>query len=168
MSTLPSNENNVVKFANQDELAKARETLSAVRVPDLPAEIIARAFMRLQCADVPREPWHWEVCQILQTPQVTGNETGEVAALRTVIARLEDWQNRGSADWCCMAYEHDLLVNRIVAECEAARRGISVTYAESDDPLPKLKHALPSVEQLEASQRALRQYQANAQNGDER
>ncbi len=72
---LPSNGSNVVKLANQDELAKARETLSKVVVPDLPAEIIARAYMRLQCADVPREPWHWEVSQILQTPQMTGNET---------------------------------------------------------------------------------------------
>lgn len=28
-------------------------------------EIIARCYMRLQCADVPREPWHWEVCTTL-------------------------------------------------------------------------------------------------------
>jgi len=29
-------------------------------------ETIARAYMRLQCADVPRGPWHWEVSQMLQ------------------------------------------------------------------------------------------------------
>ena len=28
-------------------------------------EVIARCYMRLQCADVPREPWHWEVCTTL-------------------------------------------------------------------------------------------------------
>lgn len=28
-------------------------------------EVIARCYMRLQCADVPREPWHWEVCATL-------------------------------------------------------------------------------------------------------
>jgi len=28
-------------------------------------ERMARAYMRLQCADVPRDPWHWEVCEIL-------------------------------------------------------------------------------------------------------
>lgn len=78
---LPSNQDNVLKLANQAELKKARETISAVLVPDLPAEIIARAFMRLQCADVPREPWQWEVCQILQTPQVTPDETSGCEAL---------------------------------------------------------------------------------------
>lgn len=26
---------------------------------------LARAYMRLQCADVPRDPWHWEVCAML-------------------------------------------------------------------------------------------------------
>jgi hypothetical protein len=61
----------VVKMANQQELARARETImSAPPIPDLPQEIIARAYLRLQAADVPREPWHWEVSQILQTPQV--------------------------------------------------------------------------------------------------
>lgn len=29
------------------------------------AERLARAYMRLQCADVPRDHWHWEVSQIL-------------------------------------------------------------------------------------------------------
>jgi len=28
-------------------------------------KVIARCYMRLQCADVPREPWHWEVCKTL-------------------------------------------------------------------------------------------------------
>jgi len=28
-------------------------------------QVIARCYMRLQCADVPREPWHWEVCTTL-------------------------------------------------------------------------------------------------------
>jgi hypothetical protein len=65
---------NVAKFANQSELAKARETVSKVVIPDVPEQIIARAYMRLQCADVPREPWHWEVCTILQTPQISENE----------------------------------------------------------------------------------------------
>jgi hypothetical protein len=86
-----SKECNVVKLANQDELAKARETLSKVVVPDLPAEIIARAYMRLQCADVPREPWHWEVCQILQTPQVPTDETV------VCVAGMPDYVQRISA-----------------------------------------------------------------------
>lgn len=28
-------------------------------------DLCARAYMRLQCADVPREPWHQEVSQML-------------------------------------------------------------------------------------------------------
>jgi hypothetical protein len=77
---------NVVKFADQNELAKARETLSKAVIPDVPEQIIARAFMRLQCADVPREPWHWEVCQILQTPQVSESER-----LKALIRRVIEW-----------------------------------------------------------------------------
>ena len=30
-------------------------------------EVTARCYMRLQCADVPREPWHWEVCTTLDS-----------------------------------------------------------------------------------------------------
>lgn len=77
---------NVVKFADQHELAQARESLSRAVIPDVPEQIIARAFMRLQCADVPREPWHWEVCQILQTPQVPENEH-----LKQLIRRVIEW-----------------------------------------------------------------------------
>jgi hypothetical protein len=62
--------NNVAKFANQKELAKARESIATLVLPDTAESIIARAFMRLQAADVPRDEWHWEVCQILNSPQV--------------------------------------------------------------------------------------------------
>lgn len=77
---------NVVKFADQNELTKAREVVSRLVIPDVPQEIIARAYMRLQCTDVPREPWHWEVCQILQTPQVSENEH-----LKQLIRRVIEW-----------------------------------------------------------------------------
>ncbi len=30
-------------------------------------ELMARAYMMLQRADVPRDPWHWEVCTILNS-----------------------------------------------------------------------------------------------------
>jgi hypothetical protein len=63
--------NNVTKLANQTQLAKASETVAQVVLPDTAENIIARAYMRLQCADVPRELWHWEVCQILGSPRTT-------------------------------------------------------------------------------------------------
>ncbi len=31
-------------------------------------ELRDRVYMRLQCADVPRDPWHWEVSTMLVTP----------------------------------------------------------------------------------------------------
>jgi hypothetical protein len=34
-------------------------------------ERAARAYMRLQCADVPRGPWHWEVSEILRHTETT-------------------------------------------------------------------------------------------------
>jgi hypothetical protein len=30
-------------------------------------ERLARAYMRLQASDVPRDPWHWEVSKILHS-----------------------------------------------------------------------------------------------------
>lgn len=32
---------------------------------DMMSNNIARAYMRLQCCDVPRDPWRWEVCTML-------------------------------------------------------------------------------------------------------
>lgn len=86
------------------------------------------------------------------------DEMSEVSALRAVIARLEDWANQGSAEWCQKRYEDDVLVNQVIAECEALRRGVGVTYSAGDDPLQRLKHIMPTMEQLEVCQRALREY----------
>ena len=43
-------------------MARIRELEAAL---DTLEENRARAYMRLQCADVPRDPWHWEVSEIL-------------------------------------------------------------------------------------------------------
>jgi hypothetical protein len=43
-----------------------------VRIREL-EELCARAYMRLQNADVPRDPWHWEVCGILNLASPTSD-----------------------------------------------------------------------------------------------
>jgi hypothetical protein len=84
--------NNVAKFANQKELAKARESIATLVLPDTAESIIARAFMRLQAADVPRDEWHWEVCQILNSPQVGSavETTAKPLTCGCVVCTCED------------------------------------------------------------------------------
>ncbi len=137
-----SKTDNVVKLANQEELAKARATVSAVLVPDLPAEIIARAFMRLQCADVPREPWHWEVCQILQTPQVP-DETPECPHCRAVY---EVW---AGSDGMVPETAPEAYQERLIHQMrDAAKRGLAPKAAalHASEELPRHLHHQPGVQ----------------------
>lgn len=55
-------------------------------------EIRARALMRLQCADVPREPWHEEVCEILRTDahSLPNRSPREVAIHQAILPRIEE------------------------------------------------------------------------------
>ena len=50
---------------------------------------MARAYMRLQCADVPRDPWHWEVCRMLGP----AHETAVAPAARFMPLNFI-WSNR--------------------------------------------------------------------------
>lgn len=136
-----------------DRLRKAlrRITLQKAVVPGLRRELYGHAVAIAHDA-------------LASSPvETTAPQQAEIDALRAQIARLEGWEDEkigaGLADWSRPAYEHDLLVNRVIAECEALRRGVGVSYPDGDDPLRRLKREMPTDEQLHASQRALEQHQ---------
>lgn len=63
---------------------------------------MARVYMRLQCADVPRDPWHWEVCSILNGDAFFGGQgsSGEPREQPTLFRYNLEW-GAGLADITC-------------------------------------------------------------------
>jgi hypothetical protein len=60
-------------------------------------EVIARCYLRLQAADVPREPWHWEVSTAL-------DDTGLCSPPETAANRCDDCEFRRQAQMITDGY----------------------------------------------------------------
>lgn len=168
-----------VRLEDYKRLTRGRDTarealrISEQRVRELSDSTVLVGRLRAALSKARRRitPWLGDDPDVKEIDGLlTGNSAvettalqSEIEALRAQIARLEGWEDKkigaGLAGWARPQYEHDLLVNRVIAECEAARRGIAVTYPTGDDPLPRLKREMPTNEQLHASQRALEQYE---------
>jgi len=65
-----------VEHLEPDEISGefARESiLDAADCIEQLDDLMARAYLRLQCADVPRDPWHWEVSKMLGPTSESSN-----------------------------------------------------------------------------------------------
>lgn len=58
-------------------------------------------------------------------------------------------------EWHDIHVQYQRLVNRVLDEVEAMRRGTAITYATGEDPVPALRKQSPSDEQLNLAEQAV-------------
>ena len=106
------------------------------------------------------DSWQHMLDEITRNNTELAHETS--SDLKAEIATIEGWNDKETAEWAQMTYERDLLVHRVIAECEALRLGVGISYAYRDDPVIQLKRRMPSVEQITVAQMAVIQHLASS------
>lgn len=64
-------------------------------------------------------------------------------------------------EWCEMQADFEMLAHEVVAECEALRRGVAVSYRAGHDPVRELKLRLPSIEQIRLTRPSVKRSQSD-------